>query len=95
MLAPGAHIAALLAARGLSQGQLARATGLFVQEVSAIVLGHTGMTIRTALLISKALSTSEIELLDLQREIDLAKARKDMARRLAKVERLPLVKEAA
>ena len=53
---------------------LARAIKAPMQTIAGILHGRRRLIPTTALLIAKALSTSEIELLDMQRAADLAKA---------------------
>lgn len=93
-MTPGTHLTALLRDRGLSEYRLAVACGLPRQVINGIVRNRTRLTAGMALLIAKALSVSENDLLDLQRTVDKAKARRTMRGRLEKVERLTTEKAA-
>ena len=85
MLSPASLVAAILAARGISKYRLAEACGVPRQTINGILRGEHRLTAAMALLIAKALRISELELLNLQRDADMAKARRQMKRRLAKV----------
>lgn len=78
---PGEVLAEELAARGLTQSQLARQMGRPLQAVNEIVRGKKRITGETALQLADALGTSAELWMRLEADHELNKAR--LARRLA------------
>lgn len=66
----------ILEARNISQSQLAQATGLPVSRINDLVKERRGITVDSAIRLSKALGTSVDLWLNLQRSYDLEEAEK-------------------
>lgn len=66
----------ILEARHISQSQLAQATGLPVSRINDLVKERRGITVDSAIRLSKALGTSVDLWLNLQRQYDLEEAEK-------------------
>ncbi|HCN78153.1 MAG TPA: addiction module antidote protein, HigA family [Verrucomicrobiales bacterium] len=66
----------ILEARALSQTQLAAATGLPVSRINDLVKERRGITVDSAIRLSKALGTSVDLWLNLQRAFDLEEAQR-------------------
>ena len=64
----------VLEGRGISQTHLAEATGLPVSRINDLVKGRRGMTVDSAIRLSRALGTSVELWLNLQRSFDLEEA---------------------
>ena len=73
---PGGYIAEELAARGMTQRELARQMGRPYQVVNEIVRGRKVLTADTALDLEKAWGISADTWLNLQQAYDLAVARR-------------------
>jgi addiction module HigA family antidote len=78
---PGELLAEELAARGMTQSQLARHMGRPLQVVNEIVRGKKRITGETALQLSEALGTSAELWMRLESDYELAKARLARQRR--------------
>ena len=66
---------------GISQNELARDMGISPRRVNEIVLGKRAITAETAIMLSRALGSSERFWLGLQADYDLEAARARMAAR--------------
>jgi addiction module HigA family antidote len=64
----------ILAARGITQSQLAASTGLPVSRINDLVKERRGVTVDSAIRLGKALGTSTELWLNLQRAYDLEEA---------------------
>ena len=86
---PGEVLRRLLAASGdITQGQLAQAMGVTRYSVNQLVKGHRAVTVKMAMLLSRALATSPEFWLNLQRSVDLDRAIRDMREHLRSVKAL-------
>ncbi len=69
----------VLEARGITQTQLANATGLPVSRINDLVKERRGITVDSAIRLSRALGTSVDLWLNLQRAFDLEEAQRTKA----------------
>ena len=72
----------------LSQNALARAIAVPPRRINEIVLGKRAITADTALRLARYLGTSEQLWMGLQADYDLEEARKQLGRKIEKIERL-------
>jgi len=77
-----------LAPLGISQNALARATGVPPRRINEIVLGKRGVTADTAVRLAAALGTSERFWLGLQADHDLEEARRNLGKKVERIERI-------
>lgn len=89
---PGEILAEELAARGLTQSQLARQLGRPLQAVNEIIRGKKRITGETALQLADALGTSAELWMRLETDHELNKAR--LSRQARGVSRAPLARHA-
>jgi addiction module HigA family antidote len=73
---------------GISQNALARATGVPPRRINEIVLGKRGVTADTAVRLAAALGTSERFWLGLQADHDLEEARRNLGKKIQRIERI-------
>lgn len=71
----GAHIALLRKARGMTQGELARAIGVSQQAVFAYEIGERRVSVFILVKLSKVFSTSVEELMGVTRPVRIPKRR--------------------
>lgn len=75
----------VLEARGITQTQLAAATGLPVSRINDLVKERRGITVDSAIRLSRALGTSVDLWLNLQRAYDLEEAQRTKAREYERI----------
>ncbi len=80
----------VLEERGITQTQLASATGLPVSRINDLVKERRGITVDSAIRLSKALGTSVDLWLNLQRAFDLEEAQKAKGREYSQIALLEL-----
>ena len=85
---PGEFLKEILADRGLSQAQLARAIGVAPMRISHVVKGTRPVTAELALLFGRALSQSPQYWLNLQAAYDLKIAERQIRAQLKAVSEL-------
>ena len=73
---------------GISQNALARATDVPPRRINEIVLGKRGVTADTAVRLAAALGTSERFWLGLQADHDLEEARRNLGKKIQRIERI-------
>ena len=88
---PGEFLAEILAETGVSQAEFARAIGVSAMRISHIIKGTRPVSAELALLFGKALGQSPEYWVNLQAAYDLAKARRQTAPQLKRVQRLAQV----
>lgn len=76
----------VLEARGITQTQLANATGLPVSRINDLIKERRGITVDSAIRLSRALGTSVELWLNLQRAYDLEEAQRTKAREYSRIE---------
>ena len=72
----------------LSQNALARAIAVPPRRINEIVLGKRAITADTALRLARYFGTSEQLWMGLQADYDLEEARRELGRKIEKIERL-------
>jgi addiction module HigA family antidote len=72
----------------LSQNALARAIAVPPRRINEIVLGKRAITADTALRLARYFGTSEQLWMGLQADFDLEEARRQLGRKIEKIERL-------
>lgn len=80
----------VLEARGITQTKLAEATGLPVSRINDLVRERRGITVDSAIRLSKALGTSVDLWLNLQRSYDLEEAQLARAKEYATLQPLEM-----
>ena len=75
----------VLEARGITQTQLATATGLPVSRINDLIKERRGITVDSAIRLSRALGTSVDLWLNLQRAYDLEEAQRTKAREYSRI----------
>jgi addiction module HigA family antidote len=88
---PGEFLKEILAERGISQAQFARAIGVAPMRISHVVKGARPVTAELALLFGRALSQSPRYWLNLQAAHDLKIAERQIRARLRAVSELESV----
>lgn len=88
---PGEFLKEILAERGISQAQFARAIGVAPMRISHVVKGARPVTAELALLFGKALSQSPQYWLNLQATYDLKIAERQIRAQLRAVSELESV----
>jgi addiction module HigA family antidote len=77
-----------LAPMNLSQNALARAIAVPPRRINEIVLGKRAITADTALRLARYFGTSEQLWMGLQSDYDLEEARRQLGRKIERIERL-------